>query len=197
MRFIFKHCNYFYPQCDGIKKDLTEMIRCCESFEFSLSPEVIGACAKECLAGKSDECCYVECQMNHTGIYDLNTEQFNKTAFEMLIFYNKNLSTIEMNNVRDSLYGRHCMLEFQVQTGLRRWHCEFPEIALRYIRCILKMIFLRCPNVVDETPKKGYEMCKKFGNLFYPCNETETDTFHRDSQTDKEIKYDKIIRGKL
>lgn len=167
------------------------MIKCCPAFEFPLSPQVISACAKICLAGKSDECCYVECQLNLTGIFNAEEQAYNSKALIQTLTHGKNLSKRDNSIVILTINEKSCISDSFVISGLEEWLCEFPEDLLLRIRCKLKIIYQKCLDDMkkNEPTNPKIEKCSEYYNIYLEtCNHTESDTIHSFKEADRKIR---------
>ena len=131
------------------------MKECCDIFGLTFTSEVRRFCAMHCLSDESDDCCFLQCYFNQSGIY--SDSDHSTDSVEIAMTKNKSVSEIDQKIFyRNKNSCRH-------ERYAREWICEIPSSLLEWLQCISMKNYLECPKVqVDEK-------CKALGSVLNPC----------------------------
>lgn len=157
---LFKDSHIWDPQCQGLLEQFEEMKECCEIFSLTFTPEVRRFCAMYCLSDESDDCCFLQCYFNQSGIY--NGFGHRSDSVEIAMTNNKTASEVEQKifyrNKNECIQDRYA----------REYICEIPNSLLEWLQCISMRNYLECPKVQTD------EKCKALGSVFNPCQALPT-----------------------
>jgi hypothetical protein len=140
-----------------VKENAAKMHECCEIFSLSFEAEHRKNCSMECLAGRSNICCFDECFADRSGIF--RNKFFNAEALIDSITRGRSIDLEEIAIVESSI--KYC---FKILNNTLNFSvCNIPEAYFRLIQCVLKENYKNCPNVLKDPE------CRTLGRVLESC----------------------------
>jgi hypothetical protein len=156
-----KCAHLWHPPCYGLDENLEAMKECCSVFDLNFSSEIQQNCSLECL-DKHNECCYLDCYLIRSGIYDRTW--FNQTAIENSVTRRGSVTQEDLENHRNSSHS--CIVRWPLNDQI----CGVKRAVIEHLRCVMMQNYLNCPTVQKD------EKCMALGEILESCEFKTTTT---------------------